>query len=80
MRHLRRKEGNDTVSPAAKLCGFLLLLAVIFTGAYAAGAHLGPVTTSQSSAGTGGPMNMGRPGPMTMGGQAPARPGRSGRP
>ena len=25
------------MSPAAKLCGFLLLLAVVFTGAYAAG-------------------------------------------
>ena len=38
-----------TVSPAAKLCGFLLLLAVIFIGAYAAGAHLGPVTVSSTT-------------------------------
>ena len=36
------EDGDDPVSPAAKLCGFLLLLAVIFIGAYAAGAHLGP--------------------------------------
>jgi hypothetical protein len=34
------------VSPAAKLCGFLVLLAVIFAGAYAAGARLGPVTVN----------------------------------
>ena len=45
-----------TVSPAAKLCGFLLLLAVIFIGAYAAGAHLGPVTVSSTT----GPSGLGR--------------------
>ncbi len=39
------------MSPAAKLCGFLLLLAVIFIGAYAAGAHLGPVTVGSPSSG-----------------------------
>jgi hypothetical protein len=44
------------VSPAAKLCGFLVLLAVIFAGAYAAGARLGPVTTAHS--GVSGSMNM----------------------
>ena len=63
------------MSPAAKLCGFLLLLAVIFIGAYVAGAHLGPVTvgtTGPSSpvpagsanpgtGGTGGSMNMSGP-------------------
>jgi hypothetical protein len=63
------------VSPAAKLCGFLLLLAVIFLGAYAAGAHLGPVTVgtagtsspaptapgNPASPGTGGSMNMSGP-------------------
>ena len=62
------------MSPAAKLCGFLLLLAVIFIGAYAAGAHLGPVTVGSPSprtgqpraaepaaGGTGGSMNMGGP-------------------
>jgi hypothetical protein len=46
------------VSPAAKLCGFLVLLAVIFAGAYAAGARLGPISTTQSSnapAGNGQP-------------------------
>ncbi|HEY4464585.1 MAG TPA: hypothetical protein VGN41_18100 [Streptosporangiaceae bacterium] len=80
MRYLGRKEGNETVSPAAKLCGFLLLLAAIFTGAHAAGARLGPVTTSQYPAGTGGAMNMGSSGPVNMGGNAPAAPGRNGRP
>jgi hypothetical protein len=46
------------VSPAAKLCGFLILLAVIFGGAHAAGAHLGPVSAGRSQP-AGGPMNMG---------------------
>ena len=48
------------MSPAAKLCGFLILLAVIFAGAYLAGAHLGPVSVSQTTGGSmGGSMNMG---------------------
>jgi hypothetical protein len=70
------------VSPAAKLCGFLLLLAVIFAAAHAAGAHLGPVTTSQPVPGNGGSpaMNMSGSGPMNMGGHAPVTPARSGRP
>jgi hypothetical protein len=79
MRSAGRGKGDDTVSPAAKLCGFLLLLAAIFTGAYAAGAHLGPVTTSQSPSGSGGSMNMGGSGSMNMGGHAPVAPARSGR-
>jgi len=53
----------------AKLVGFVILLAVIFFGAHAAGSRLGPVTTThsqvgypgQGDGGTGG-MNMrGRP-------------------
>ena len=36
------------LSPAIKLAGFLILLAVIFVGAHAAGARLGPVTTSHA--------------------------------
>jgi hypothetical protein len=36
------------VTPAIKLAGFLILLAVIFAGAHAAGARLGPVTASHS--------------------------------
>ena len=36
------------MSPAVKLAGFLVLLAVIFAGAHAAGTWLGPVTTSHS--------------------------------
>jgi len=51
-----------------KLAGFLILLAVIFAGAHAAGARLGPVTTSHSQVqydnggsgpGMGGGMKMG---------------------
>jgi len=57
------------LSAAAKLCGFLILLAVVFAGAYAAGARLGPVTTSYSQPAGGGSMNMGGPGPA--GGQTP---------
>jgi hypothetical protein len=54
------------VSPAAKLCGFLILLAVIFGAAHMAGAHLGPVTTRQAPAPNQSPsgkqpMNMGGP-------------------
>jgi hypothetical protein len=52
----------------AKLLGFLILLAAIFIGAHAAGARLGPVTTSHSRIsypGQGGGMNMGG---MNMGG------------
>ena len=52
---VQREEGDVPVSPAAKLCGFLLLLAVIFIGAYAAGAHLGPVTVGSPSSGTSSP-------------------------
>jgi hypothetical protein len=51
------------VSPAAKLCGFLLLLAVILAVAFAVGAHLGPLSTNHGQTGHGQPMNMGAPGP-----------------
>ncbi len=66
--------GDDPVSQATKLCGFLLLLVVIFVCAYAAGAHLGPVTIDAhlpwssspggnpgGGGGRGGSMNMGGP-------------------
>jgi len=58
------------VSPAAKLCGFLLLLALVFIGAYAAGAHLGPVTVRSTSPGSSrpGPASPGMGGSMNMGG------------
>jgi hypothetical protein len=66
---------GDLVAPAVKLAGFLVLLALIFAGAHAAAARLGPVDTghsrvqysgsSGSSPGTGGGMNMGG---MDMGG------------
>jgi hypothetical protein len=51
----------------ARLVGFLILLAAIFLGAHAAGARLGPVTTSHSQVsypGQGG----GGMGGMNMGG------------
>jgi hypothetical protein len=47
------------VSPAVKLCGFLVALVVVFATAYAAGARLGPLTTSQTQQGNGGSMHMG---------------------
>ena len=58
------------MSPAAKLCGFLLLLAVIFISAYAAGAHLGPVTVGPAPSGTSspGPARPGMGGSMNMSG------------
>jgi hypothetical protein len=49
------------VSAEAKLCGFLVLLVLIFIAAYAAGSHLGPVTTGhvQQSHSRQTQMNMG---------------------
>jgi hypothetical protein len=52
---------SAAVSPAAKLCGFLILLGVIFTAAYLAGARLGPVTTGHSPPTNERQMNMGAP-------------------
>ena len=53
----------------AKLVGFMILLAVIFFGAHAAGSRLGPVTTSHSQVGYPGQRGGGMGG-MTMGGGA----------
>jgi len=50
----------------AKLLGFLILLAAVFLGAHAAGARLGPVTTSHSQVSY--PGQDGGTGGMTMGG------------
>ena len=50
-----------------KLAGFVLLLAVVFLGAHAAGARLGPVTTGHSQVGY--PGQGGGSGGMTMGGR-----------
>jgi hypothetical protein len=58
---------GDLVRREARLAGFIILLAVIFVCAIAAGSHLGPVSTSHSQVsypGTGrttGGMNMGWP-------------------
>jgi hypothetical protein len=51
----------------AKLLGFLVLLAAIFLGAHAAGARLGPVTTSHSQVSYPGQGGSGMDG-MNMGG------------
>ena len=55
--------GGEAVSPAAKLCGFLLLLGIIFSSAYAAGAHLGPIAVTSPGPANGQPMRMGAPAP-----------------
>ena len=54
----------------AKLAGFVLLLVLAFTGAHAAGARLGPLTTSHSRVeytGGGGTGTGGMMGGMKMG-------------
>jgi hypothetical protein len=58
------------LTPAIKLIGFLVLLAVIFAGAHAAGAALGPVTTGHSPVtyDGGGGSSGGGMGGMNMGG------------
>ncbi|MEV1079617.1 hypothetical protein AB0I98_15405 [Streptomyces sp. NPDC050211] len=49
--------------PPPALCGFLLLLALVFTVSYAAGAAVGPVAPDMQRSGTsgdgGGGMDMG---------------------
>jgi len=50
------------VSPAAKLCGFLLLLVVVFAGAYAAGARVGPVAPGKAPASPSSPAQPSSPG------------------
>jgi len=46
------------VSPAARLFAFLMLLAVMFAGAYAIGGRLGPVQLTHQQPGPGGSMHM----------------------
>ena len=77
----RPGSAGPPVSAAVKLGGFLLLLVAIFSGAYGMGAHLGPVSTTQSPSGGGSSMNMGGSGSMNVGGQ-PAQQARlrGGRP
>ena len=48
------------VSPAAKLCGFLLLMAAVFAGAYATGARMGPVDPGPAPSGTSSPARRAR--------------------
>jgi hypothetical protein len=59
----------------AKLVGFLILLAVIYFGAHAAGARLGPVTTSHSQVSYPGQVGGGMGG-MNMGGGSHTGPGQ----
>jgi hypothetical protein len=58
---------RDPVIREVKLLGFLVLLAVVFLGAHAAGARLGPVTTSHTQVSYPGQGESG-PGGMNMGG------------
>lgn len=78
----RTSTRNASASSGAKLGGFVLLLASVFAGAYAAGQHLGPITTTQSrTGGGGGSMRMGGSGSTTPGGQpAPRARLQGGRP
>ena len=62
------------MSAAAKLYAFLLLLAMVFAGAYAAGAHLGPVSATNAPPGSGTPMNMSSPTPPGSSSPAGTRP------
>ena len=66
-----QEDGDGPVSPAAKLCGFLLLLAVVFAGAYAAGARMGPIAPGRAPSDTSSPVPAGPGGAgggMHMGG------------
>lgn len=58
------------MAPATKLAGFLVLLALVFAGAHAAGVRLGPVTTGGSQVQYTGGITGGSPGMggMNMGG------------
>ena len=67
----------DMASPAARLLGFLLLLAIMFAGAFAVGARLGPVALTHAPRAPGGTMHMSSgPGPAADQAQVPgsARP------
>jgi hypothetical protein len=59
------------VSPALRLAGFVALLVLIFAGAHAAGARLGPVNTGHLQVQYSGGVSRGSPGMpgMGMGGQ-----------
>jgi hypothetical protein len=46
------------VSPASRLLGFIVLLAVMFVLAYLAGTRLGPVTFTHNQPGQHSPMQM----------------------
>jgi len=48
----------DMASPAVRLLGFLLLLAIMFAGAFAVGARLGPVELTHAPRAPGGTMHM----------------------
>ncbi|KUL32095.1 hypothetical protein [Streptomyces regalis] len=52
--------------PPPALCGFLLLLALVFTVSYAAGAAVGPVAPDMQRSGTSGEGTGGTEGGMDM--------------
>jgi len=65
--YVHQSARGDPLRREARLAGFIILLAVIFVCAIAAGSHLGPLNTSHSQVsypGTGrtgnGGMNMGQ--------------------
>ena len=59
------------MSPALRLAAFIVLLVLIFAGAHAAGARLGPVNTGHLQVQYSGGVSRGSPGMggMDMGGQ-----------
>ncbi|GHH11185.1 hypothetical protein [Streptomyces lanatus] len=54
------------LAPPPALCGFLLLLALIFTVSYAVGATAGPVAPGMHRSGTGDGTDTGDMGDMDM--------------
>ncbi|MFI7412627.1 hypothetical protein ACIBU0_28540 [Streptomyces sp. NPDC049627] len=72
------KQQPPLVPPA--LCGFLVLLALIFTVSYAVGAAIGPVAPGMHRSGTGGDGGGDDGGGMDMGdtGDMPMRHGSGG--
>ncbi|WP_413805331.1 hypothetical protein [Streptomyces sp. OE57] len=59
MAHTRREPARSKTRPPRALpppalCGFLLLLALVFTASYAVGAHVGPVAPGMHGPGTVG--------------------------
>ena len=54
-------EVTKAASPAARLLGFVILLAAIFALAYVVGSRLGPIAVTHAPSGRGVPMRMSGP-------------------